>query len=273
MKKLSLIPLLLFALLPLFFPPQVKLAGFSLGAISKPLNGENPPFDSAELDLALSQPYTHLGNGGQCFAYLSADGNYVIKFLKQKAFDLPRWTAYLPAFLVQNKVAKKEAKRSKVFSAFKLSFDHLRDESGLLYVHLNQTHDQKIVNVDGNPIPLDDVSFVVQKRADLAFHRIDALMASGNVEGAKEAIVQLLQLNIELYQKGFRNRDANFRSNCGFDGDKAIVIDVGRIVLSDTIDIKKEIQRITPRFHRYLQQRHPELVPYFEQEVEECLNF
>jgi hypothetical protein len=273
MKKLCLIPLLIFALLPLFFPPRIKPAGFSLDAVAQPLQEESHPFVSAELDLALSQPYTHLGNGGQCFAFLSADGNYVIKFIKKKAFDLPRWAAYLPAFIVQNKIAKREAKRNKVFSAFTLSYDNLRDETGLLYVHVNQTHDQKILNVEGNAIPLDDVSFVVQRRADLAFHRIDALMGSGNVEGAKEAIFQLLQLNLELYQKGFRNRDANFRSNCGFDGDKAILIDVGRIVPSDTVDIEKEIRRITPRFHRYLEQRHPELVPYFEQQVNACINF
>ncbi len=273
MKKLCLIPFLLFALAPLFFPLKTKPCGFSQGAISKPLGGQNPPFDPDELDLALSQPYTHLGNGGQCFAFLSADGNYVIKFIKQKAFDLPRWAGYLPSFLVQNKIAKRKAKRNKVFSAFELSFENLKDETGLLYAHLNQTHDQKTVIVEGNEISLDDVSFVVQRRADLAFHRIDALMASGNVEGAKGAILQLLQLNIELCQKGFRNRDPNFRSNCGFDGDKAIVIDVGRIVPSDTINIEKEFRRITPRFLRYLEQRHPELVPYFEQQVVECLNF
>jgi hypothetical protein len=74
-----------------------------------------------------------------------------------------------------------------------------------------------------------------------------------------------------MCQQGLRNRDANFRSNCGFIGATAVVIDVGRVVYSEEIkkgeSMKKEILRITPRFRRYLLESYSELLPGFDQAV------
>src|SRR5579871_1274024 len=38
----------------------------------------------SEVRRALSQKYTYLAAGGQAFVFLSEDGNYVIKFFKQR---------------------------------------------------------------------------------------------------------------------------------------------------------------------------------------------
>src|SRR5258705_119780 len=79
----------------LFFGIQsfchVQPSGFQLLKIpiSTPARPEwaVPPLPSSSpllplINTALSQPYTFLSFGGQCYAFLSQDGQYVIKFFK-----------------------------------------------------------------------------------------------------------------------------------------------------------------------------------------------
>jgi hypothetical protein len=295
-RRLAFFSLLFIALLPVLMPHPVpkRNKGFSLEAISAQLpfhpewEGRMPSdHEGQEVANALSQPYQFLGSGGQCFTFVSGDGKYVIKFIKQKPFEIPLWLNQFPLpFLVnwlrEKKRFKREAKRNRVFTAFKLCFDLLPAETGLLYVHLNQTeHLRKALPISDamgkrHLLNLDELEFVVQKKADLAYHTIDSLMEKKDIEGAKSAIDQLLKLNLKLYQKGFRNRDANFRSNCGFIADRAMLIDVGRIVYSQEIkepkNYKEELLRITPKFRMYLTSRHPELLAYFDQSVVKMTN-
>ena len=235
------------------------------------------------LDDALSQTYSYLGSGGQCYAFSSEDGRYILKFFKQKAFAIPQWLEQFPLpFFVRGlknkKLKKRESKRNKVFSAFKLSFDLLPQETGILYVHLNPTgHFNRSLKVKGPSglsyeLDLNDFEFVIQKRAELAYHRIDSLVKAQNLEGAKRAIDQLLALHIQLYKKGIRNKDANFRSNYGFIGDEPIIVDVGRVVYCEKIkklrNYKSELERIAPRFRNWIQLTHPQLLSHFDGSME-----
>lgn len=234
---------------------------------------------SAQVSEALSQSYRYIGCGGQCYAFVSEDDKYVIKFFKQKAFAVPKWMERFPLpFLIQPlkeaKVKKRGEHRSKVFAAFKMSFEQLPEETGMLFVHLNRTADlnKKLAFMDAEGkshlLDLDGLEFVVQKKAEMAFARIDALMNSGDVSGAKEAVFKLLRFHEELYRKGFRNRDPNFRSNCGFIENEPVLIDVGRMVASEEVkkleERKKEWKKALPRFQKYLSAKHPELLPYLE---------
>jgi hypothetical protein len=296
-RKLVLFLLFFTAMLPVLMPHPLpkRTPGFSLEAIlaSLPFHPEwegraSSDHEKLEVTKALSQSYRYLGSGGQCFSFVSDDGKYVIKFIKQKAFDIPIWMNHFPLpFLIdwrrEKKRAKRDAKRDKVFTAFKLSFDHLSSETGLLYVHLNQTEhlNKELSFCDAvgkmHLLNLDELEFVIQKKADLAYHTLDSLMEKKDIEGAKLAIDELLLLNVNLYQKGFRNRDANFRSNCGFiPGTQAILIDVGRVVftteIKDPKNYKEELLRITPKFRLYLSTQYPDLLPHFDQSIAEILN-
>ena len=260
----------------LFFIPK-NSHKFSLKTISAelPFNAEWEGNGELE-DSILEQTYRYLGGGGQSFAFLSEDGKYVIKFFKQYKFAIPLWRTYFPH---EKKRVKMQNKRNIVFSAFKSSFDHLMQETGLIFIHLNATsHLKKTLKLYDHQnhfhlLDLDSLQFVVQKKADLAFDRIDALMKNHDVLGATRAIDQLLTLPQKLTQKGFRNRDSNFRSNYGFVDSQAICFDVGRIVYSNEIKKKKNFNkdflRMTQRFRNYLTHRHPELLPYFENSVKD----
>lgn len=295
-RRLGLILLLFIALLPTLMPhplPQ-RNENFSLEAISaqipfhpewecRPLSTE----ERNEVENALSQSYHYLGGGGQCFSFVSGDEKYVIKFFKQKAFATPVWMdhfalPFLINWMREKKIGKKGAKRNRAFKAFKLSFDFLSAESGLLYVHLNQTqHLQKTLSFlddSGNEhlLNLDELEFVVQKKADLAYHVLDQLIQNNDIVGAKQAIDQLLSLNIKLYQKGFRNRDPNFRNNWGFIGARGMLIDVGRIMycqeISDPKVYKGEILQMNSKFRFYLSNKHPELVSHFDKTIANIMN-
>jgi hypothetical protein len=172
---------------------------------------------------------------------------------------------------------KKQAKRGRVFTAFKLSFNLVPEETGFLYIHLNRTENLKKIlcfcDALGRThfLNLDDLEFVVQKKADLAYAVLDSLMKKGDIEKAKLAIDRLLSLHIKFYREGLHNRDPNFRSNCGFVDAQAIVIDVGRIVYSEEIKnpkiYKEELRKTTAKFRLYLSTNHPELLFHFDQSL------
>lgn len=295
-RKTLLFLLLIIALLPTIIPHPLPVRNkhFSLESISTqiPFNRQWETrslsnVEEREVAKALSQPYQYLGGGGQCFSFVSSDHRYVIKFFKQKAFEIPIWMNHFPlpfliCWLRDKKMAKREAKRSRVFNAFKLCFNRIPTQTGLLYIHLNCTdHLKKTVpfcDALGNThqLNLDNLEFVIQKKADLAYSTLDSLMEKKDLSRAKLAIDQLLHLNVELYLKGFRNRDVNFRSNCGFIDTGAMVIDIGRIVDDEKIKkpkkFKQELLKITPKFRLYLSSRYPELLPHFDQSIAKIIH-
>jgi hypothetical protein len=296
LRKIALSLLLVIALLPALMPHPLpkKSKDFSLEAIATQIpfhpeweGRELNDLEDQEVTKALSQPYRYLGGGGQCFSFVSRDHRYVIKFFKQKAFEIPMWMNHFPlpfliCWLREKKMFKREAKRSQTFNAFKLCFDLMPAETGLLYIHLNQTeHLKKTVTFcdalgKTHLLNLDTLEFIIQKKADLAYATLDSLMEKKDLEGAKLATCQLLELNVELYLKGFRNRDPNFRSNCGFIDSSAIVIDVGRIVYDEKIKepqaFKQELLKITSKFRSYISSQYPELLPHFDQSVAKIIN-
>jgi hypothetical protein len=264
-----------------------KSQPFSLQAINMSVPCHLEGTEGPEVLAALSQPYRYLGSGGQCYAFVSEDDRYVIKFFKQKAFAIPQWIERFPLqFVVQGlkkkKMQKKGAQRGRVFEAFKLSLDHLSEETEILYVHLGQTSvlNKTLVVRDGSGIvhelPIDALEFVIQRKAEVACARIDRLMRAGAEGGAREAIEQLLNLKVALYQKGVYNRDPNMSSNYGFIGSKAILIDVGRVVrreeLKDPAVFKQALLKSTRRFRKYLTLNHPQLLAYFDNCIAKILS-
>jgi hypothetical protein len=269
-QTLGIILLLILAVVWVGAPKSKKKIPFSLGAISscslfnekwecRPLTLQ----EELETSKALAQSYRYLGGGGQCYALVSEDDKYAIKFFKQKAFVPSSWW----------RQKKSQKKQHAVFTAFKMSFNHLPKETGTLYVHLNKTsHLGKETSFSDqkggvHSLHLDNLAFVLQKKAEGFSERIDALMQKGNTQGAKAAIGKLVELHGALYKKGYCNRDPDLCSNCGFIGEEAILFDVGRVVYSteqkNTKVIRKELSKASPHLQKYLAANHPELLSCF----------
>jgi hypothetical protein len=271
--------------------PKAKQSAFSLKMIA-PKYPYHPEWETRilndveweEVDRALSQPYRYLASGGQTFNFVSRDERYVIKFFKQKKFAIPEWIESFPlpslmSWLKDKKEMKQHKKRDKVFTAFKLCFEKFPQETGLLFVHLNQTDAlNKVLSFSDasgkeHALNLDHVEFVLQRKAELADYRLDSLMANGQFDETKKAIDALLALQFKFCEMGLRNRDPNFRANFGFIGEKAVLIDVGRVVyfkgVKNSDYFSKALTRNIERFRKYLKIRHPELIPYFNHSLKE----
>ena len=85
------------------------------------------------LKMLLRQKFKFLGAGAQSYAFESEDGKYVIKFFAMK-HQIPR----ISDFRHPEKV---EARRQHLLSSYrahKLAYENLREDTGLVYIHLNK---------------------------------------------------------------------------------------------------------------------------------------
>jgi hypothetical protein len=242
--------------------------------------------EEVELKEALSQPYTYFGCGGQAYAFFSTDGKYVVKFFKQRLFR-PSWLLnHLPLPKLLHRFRNKRNwkrldKYRRDYFSYDVSSKALRDQTGVLYSHLQPTDSlkqtlqiQDRLGITHN-IDLDRFDFLVQKRAEMVHDRIARLMGEARIEEAKQSLQQVFSLISTRAQRGYRDRDPNIRTNCGFLGDKAIKIDVGRFVIDPAMQTKaghnQELERITAPFRLWISENYPELLNSFDHSLQEAL--
>ena len=97
-----------------------------------------------ELKNVLDQPYHYLAKGAQSYVFTSADKQTVIKFFRIYHLIPPIWltTLSFPLPLQTYKIRKMLEKRSELdkdFQSYKIAFEELKDETGLLFLNLNKT--------------------------------------------------------------------------------------------------------------------------------------
>ena len=206
----------------------------------------------------------------------------MIKFFKHHRRSFPPWFLDLPlpkslAASREKKQKEKWRKLERDFKSYKLSFDKLQEETGVVYVHLNKTDDlnKQITLIDKlnieHQIDLDKTEFVIQKKADLVYPYFEKLMKNNQVDQASKAITSIVELIINRSQKGVYDEDARIHRNFGFLHGKARIIDVGRLVNDPTQKnpevYKKNLHKITARFMIWLEDNHPTLAPFLDKEL------
>jgi hypothetical protein len=234
--------------------------------------------ETSEVEQALSQPYHYLASGSQCFVFASQDRKYVIKFFRQRIYSPSTLLNHLPLppFLHryrEKKNWKRADKCTRDFESYKLAFDELREETKLLYVHLNPTTTlhKKLLITDKlqiqHEIALDPINFVLQRRAEASFAYINRLMQDGKQEEAKKAILSMRHLIKSRCAKGFKDRDPDIRTNCGFVDGIAVKLDVGRLekteLLKEPAQSDAEIEKVMAPFNTWLETFHPNLQQNF----------
>lgn len=230
----------------------------------------------------LKQKFTYLGKGAQTYAFLSEDGKYVIKFVKQKHLKLPKWQdifLQIP-FLQEYRQEKMQQRKEKVelfINSSRLSYEELPEETALLYVHLKQTKNflgqMIILNKMGisYTISLDDQEFVLQKKAVMLERYLKGFMEKEDVEGAEKALQQVITLLIDISKKGILDKDWRVFENIGFVDNHAIYIDIGQFVKDPEIAkyeiYKREIVERTEILMEWLKEKYPELALSFEKQL------
>ncbi len=225
-----------------------------------------------KLEAIFNQSYTYLGSGNHTYAFASKDGKYVIKFFKQKHMKTQSWVDYLPLpakrlFYPMEKVKRREKERKESFTSYKIAYEKLREETGLLYLHLNQgTHlGYRLTLIDqwGKPLEVnvDEMEFLVQKRATLAFDHLKALLGKGEKKRALKAINSLLEVVAKRNQKGIYDKDLQFFKNFGFLNDQAIEIDIGEFKEdAPPTPTADELQTLSYQIRDFVQEHDPEFV-------------
>lgn len=221
--------------------------------------------EQARIKEILNQPYSYLSKGVQSFVFASEDGQHVIKFFRHDHLSSPPW-----AFGRQH---KKESRLYKDFLSYKIAYESLRQETGLVFLHLNK--DQFNQNLDlvdklgiHHQIPLGRYEFLVQKRASLLYTALDKMIQAGSLDDAKETLTKLVHLLAHRSQKGISDKDPDLNTNFGVIGNQPIQIDVGRFRKAPPKLDKNEIIRITDHLHQHLMVSCPELDQHLKTQIE-----
>ena len=236
--------------------------------------------EEEEVNKALDQPYYYLGKGCQSYVFASEDGHYVIKFFKYQRYRLQPWLAYFPSLPAivkyrQEKMEKKWNKLDGFVKSWKIAFENLKDETGLIFVHLNKTdHLQRHITLydkmgQKHEIYLDQMEFCVQCRADMLCDTLLQQKENGNLAESKQLIHQLLNTILSEYARGLADNDHALMQNTGVANGKPIHIDVGQFVFNE--DVKQELFTKTYKFKIWLRENYSDLADYLEQELRQVI--
>jgi hypothetical protein len=246
--------------------------------------------EQSRIRAILNQKFSYLGQGHQAYVFASEDGQYVLKFLKYERLHpshfverLITWIPQAEPYLrktIGNRAGRLEAN----LKSWKLAFDELADETGVLYAQINAS-DGWLPNttvVDergmGYAINMNQTLFLLQKRADLYFPRLEVAVCRHDTATAMKMIDELLAwLNAE-YERGVCDEDRYVLQNTGFFEGKLVHIDVGRLVKAPYLrdDPQERAHRLwnnTRELRWFLQEHDESLARYLEERLSLAPNY
>ena len=207
----------------------------------------------------LSQPYAYLDRGAQCYVFASHDGEYVVKLFR---FDRSS----------KRKKTSSHRKVNALFSACVLAYTRAQEETGVLFLHLNQTENLfplfHATGPLGQPftLALDRYRFAIQKRVNPFEKSLLEAYHSQNPEMMKKRIDSFLSILHSRVGKGIRNSDPSLSRNFGFLGEQAFEIDFGNYS-ENGVPRGKEIARYSGKLRLWLLENAPEWVEYLDEKV------
>jgi len=239
--------------------------------------------DQLETRHALSQDYHYLASGSQSYVFLSNDGKYVIKFFKHKRWRLNPFYAFvpLPSKWEKKRTRWKEKKWETVndtFSSCKISYELFKDETGVLFVHLNKTNNLKMTLPVKDKVgfkhklALDKLQFVLQRKAVPTDEYLLNLRKLEDTETAKKAIHDMLTFTKKRAQLGYSDKDPHLIRNFGFIEGKAVEIDIGGFHKDPKKGFKyyesREIFKIEEKLLPWIRENYPEIAAYTEKQID-----
>lgn len=202
-----------------------------------------------ETRVALKQPFSFIGKGSQSYAFESKDGKYVIKFFRSRALS--------------------DEKVRFLFHACQLVKDRLKEETGVLYIHLDPTSIGLPVLECRDAIgrihyfPLDKMHFALQKKAEGFCETL--LSLRGNPTEMKRRLDEFTLLLKQRVSKGVINKDPSLGRNFGFLEKGAIEIDFGNYLAVRTVG--QEEARFMGKLRKWMEKEMPDWVYYIDEEL------
>lgn len=277
MKKLALIvALILFSLgvgKGLYFLKD----GFSFRRVSALKKQSYAGWDE-ETEEALKQTFHYIGRGRQCFAFASEDDQYVLKFPRTDIYSTPFWARVLPFREYREVLESAHSKREeRMRRSFDLCMNELKDETGLIAIHLGQTEkdDRTLTVIDATGskhiLPLYKSSFIFQYKKPILMRLFQSAIEKENRSEAEKILDALIDVVVARAKKGILNRDRSFLRNYGYDGKKAYQIDVGSFFKSKQLEpeaaYQKSVRDSMDAVQEWLRDHDPELEGYLNQKL------
>ncbi|MBS0620747.1 MAG: hypothetical protein JSS61_04740 [Verrucomicrobia bacterium] len=266
--------------------------GFNLGKISSTMGyreeWEIPPLSHEESEIltqkVFPQVFYYMAAGNQCYAFISEDRQYVLKFFKMQNLLPKSWSKRFPFSLFHGDKAEasKELLSDRVFTSYKDAYENLRAETGLLFLHFNKTRSlrSQVTLIDSKGrryrIDLDGFEFVVQRRAQKVYDRLAELCAAGMLEDARDAVHSFFHLFASRCEKGFASEHLSLRNNFGFIGNRAMQIDCSFLTPDSSMkypsNFREEIMKVAEKLDSWASAYYPELSVIIQQEAQEVIN-
>lgn len=289
MRRIGVILLCIFTLIAVERFCHRQTHGFRLHKIYSDLSF-NPEWEITplsteeenEINSLLDQPFYFLGSGGQSYAFQSADHSVILKVFKHHHMRPDTWLYHLPVpppFIKGYKqwITEKQQRLDHIFGSCKIAYEHLREETGLLYLHLNKTaHFNKKITIYDNlgiahQIDLDQIEFALQKKAKLFYSHLSDLIAEKKFERAKDVLLSLLGQIESRCAKGIGDNDLVIQRNFGCIDDRAIEIDLGSYFYRDELQQEKavaqELFTETEKLVTWLEKTEPSLASFIVEEI------
>ena len=245
------------------------------------------PDEKFLLTTILDQPYSYLGKGGKAYAFQSKDGLYVLKFFKFKYLRpnfLNQLISKIPFFEGKNthEMQRRHRKFYGVYQGYKWAYDLNKTHSGLIYLHLNPTFNQfgyvDLYDKLGrkHSLDLDQVVFMVQKKARLFNEILAEKLDKGNVTDAQVMIFKVIDMFVNQYQKGLYDRDLGVLHNTGFVDDRPIHFDMGKMTydesMKDVAHYKAHLILVSNKIDGWIKNHYPQFYPGLHKTLEDKLS-
>jgi hypothetical protein len=240
------------------------------------------PEDLDKIKHILSQPYSYLASGNQCFVFASLDDQYVIKFFNHSRMRSIDWLGKipLPSFLSsfqQKYTTDKIAKLHRHMSSYHMAFRYFKHDAGLCFFHLHGDDPlkQTVTLFDKigckHQIDIGDYDFIIQKKAEGFFPSLQKLIDEKKIDMIKTNIKETLDFFHRRSLLGIYDKDAILDKNFGFCRDRLMLIDVGSLRLDYKRMERKyffeDIKTAVEPLKAWLETQDPSLSYYLDEEM------
>ena len=160
-------------------------------------------------------------------------------------------------------------KRDALFKSWKIAYTKLKDETQVLFVHIDLSDSFEktltLYNKSGTrySVDLSQYVFLLQKKLDLFEDVLASQMQKRDTLSAKQLIDGLLELYINEFKQGLYEEDRYIVRNTGVLQNRPIQIDTGRLRESEELKNPKKQAEVmlwkTTLLKEWLGETYPEL--------------
>jgi hypothetical protein len=275
------------------------LCFLAVGYICKSLNGNFdtkdllPPTPShsiwdvsqeesmANIQTVLKQKFTFLGKGHQAFAFVSEDGNYVLKLFKPhyphiETLGMSLNFTYIPFAKALYRLFAKEKYQTRIeedLTSYVNALHKFKKESCLEYIHLAHTdhlHTQmQIFDKNGiiRKLDADSTCFLLQRKVTPLEDTLKKLLSENNIEQARLVTQKLIDLLSLRFSLGFYKPTHKFHANFGCVGLEPVQLDVGRLLSKEDLHLenspwKPDMAISLKKLYIWMEGHVPALIPH-----------